>query len=101
MPDGDVGFRFKILKVTTVNGKKGRSIYVTVYEYSSYRLQRRDGDFEQVHFCGRLTHEIIIDYYVRWEQNELYWIRLNQNILLVNTYANTLHTINNNKKRKI
>ena len=68
-PEGNEGFKFKMLRHNPT-GKSLRSPYISIYDYTSYRFQRRKGDFEHLHYSGKLGHEYIIDMFFRWEKRQ-------------------------------
>ena len=99
--EGSFGYRFKIprvqpaRKVTNNNSK-----FLTIYQYNSYRVQRRKQDFEHLHYSGRLTHEYLIDLFFRWEQSQLYFYKHNQELLKVTQYKTYLDFLNRTRKRQ-
>ncbi len=99
-PEGDFGYRFQMPRKPNEKKKtKNNSKYLTIYQYNSYRVQRRKNDFEHLHYSGRLTHEYLIDLFFRWEQAQLYFYKTNQEKLKVSQYDSYLKFLNRSKER--
>ena len=64
-PYGEMGYVGIQPRRKLFNDQNLTSDRVTIYHYNSYRVQRREGDFEQLHFSRRLAHEYKIDLYFR------------------------------------
>lgn len=60
---------------------------VTIREFNCSRLFERFDWFNAVLHSGKLTQQIIVDYYCRHESSRLDWIRRNQEKLRTETYA--------------
>ena len=85
-PEGNEGFKFKMLRHNPT-GKSLRSPYISIYDYTSYRFQRRKGDFEHLHYSGKLGHEYIIDMSFRWKKRQMSYIKSNQTKLKATSYS--------------
>ena len=78
--------------------RKCKSKYITLLEYNRYRV--RKNDFEQLHLGGRLSHEYLLDLFIRWEQSQMNYYKNNQKILKISSYESTrkFHEKKSNKK---
>ncbi|XP_053200752.1 uncharacterized protein LOC128385852 [Panonychus citri] len=91
-PHGESGWQSCILhnpsRATSIRNK------VTVREFNCSRLFERSDWFNAVVHSGKLTQQVIVDYYCRHESSRLDWIRRNQDKLRVETYAGLCDVIN-------
>ncbi|XP_053206263.1 uncharacterized protein LOC128390552 [Panonychus citri] len=63
---------------------------LTLREFACYRFSDRENHFNAANHCGKLTQQLYVDIYVRYEGLRLFWIRKNQDKLRVETYAGLL-----------
>ncbi|XP_053202450.1 uncharacterized protein LOC128387301 [Panonychus citri] len=63
---------------------------ITLREFACYRLADRENHFNAANHCGKLTQQLYVDFYVRYEGLRLFWIRNNQDKLRIETYAGLL-----------
>ena len=84
-PSGDNGWH---LKIAHSRGKGD----VTALEYYSSRLMVRS-DLSNLHMCGRLFHQYLVDMFAKVEQQRLNYIKCNQQKIRVDLCSGLADTI--------
>lgn len=67
---------------------------VTTLQFYSYKLNVRD-DFSQFLNMGRLTQQLVVDFWVKIESSRLYFLKKEQHVLRTELYRGLMDYLNN------
>ena len=81
-PCGESGWE---IGLNTLKNTKGN--HLTLLQFYRFKLFHRKGEYGMLLFSGRLYHQLIVDAWVKIEEQRLCWIRNNQKTIRAQMYA--------------
>ena len=81
-PSGESGWE---IGLNTLRSTKGN--HLTLLQYYRFKLFDRKGKYGMLLFSGRLYHQLIVDAWVKIEEQRLCWVRNNQKTIRAQMYA--------------